>query len=366
MRSTTGCSASVLTTGSSDPVTVRRSVVASLPSATHAGDAGDALEGRRRDRFGEHDLDLAHGLAHELGDVLHGDELALAHEGDAVAHALHLRQHVRGEEHGLAGVADLVQQVVELVLDERVEARGGLVQDQQLGPVHERLDEADLAPVAGGEIGHLALEVAVQALRQRGDVVPVDAAAQVGEVAQRLAPGEVGVQAQLTGQVAAARLDRQRLAAAVPAEDEGAPGRRPDQVQQHADGGRLAGAVGAEEAEHLARPDLQVEVDDAAAAPPAVALGQPLGDDGRRGGAAAHPDSSPSSSATRALNQSSVAGTTSTGVCVKSKNSRTSTSSMGSSPKSRSTITSYMPKLMRPSISSQPNPSTKMLRHWRR
>ena len=36
---------------------------------------------------------------------------------------------------------------------------------------------------------------------------------------------------------------------------------------------------------------------------------------------------------------------------------------MGSSPKSRTTMRSYMPKLMRPSISSQPMPSTKMLRH---
>ena len=115
----------------------------------------------------------------------------LAHEGDAVAHALDFGQHVRREEDGLAGVAGLVQQVVELVLDERVEARGGLVEDEQLGPVHERLDEADLALVAGGEIGHLALEVAVQALGERGDVVPVHAAAQIGEVAQRLVPGEV-------------------------------------------------------------------------------------------------------------------------------------------------------------------------------
>ena len=169
------------------------------------------------------------------------------------------------------------------MLDERVQARGGLVEDEQLGPVHERLDEADLALVAGGEVGHLALEVAVQALGELGDVVPVHAAAQVGEVAQRLAAGEVRVEAQLAGQVAAARLDRQGLAAAVPAEHESAAGRRPDQVQQDPDGGGLAGPVGAEEAEDLAAADLQVQVDDAAAAAAAVALGELLGEDGRRG-----------------------------------------------------------------------------------
>ena len=107
----------------------------------------------------------------------------------------------------------------------------------------------------------------------------VDAAAQVGEVEQRVAPGEVRIQTQLTGQVAAARLDRQGVAAAVQPEDERAAFRGPDEVQQHADGGRLAGPVGAEEAEDLARPDLEVEPDDAAAL--AVALGQLLGEDRR-------------------------------------------------------------------------------------
>ncbi len=208
----------------------RRGVLAVGDDARHAG---DALERGRRHRPREHHLDLAHRAAHELGDVLDGDELTLAHEGHAVAHALHLRQHVGAEEDGLTGLAGLVQQAVELVLDERVEAGGGLVEDQQFRPVHERLDEADLTPVPGAEVGHLALEVAVQALGELGGVVPVHAAAQVGEVAQRLAPGEAGVQAQLTGQVAAARLDRQRLA-------RGCPGRARGRARTSAGSGPAA------------------------------------------------------------------------------------------------------------------------------
>ena len=74
------------------------------------------------------------------------------------------------EEDGLASVTGLVDEVVELVLHERVEARGGLIEDEQLGPVHERLDEAELALVAGGEVGHLALQVAVQPLGELVDV----------------------------------------------------------------------------------------------------------------------------------------------------------------------------------------------------
>ena len=40
---------------------------------------------------------------------------------------------------------------VELLLHQRVEARGGFVQDEQFRPVHQRLDEPDLLLVAAGE-----------------------------------------------------------------------------------------------------------------------------------------------------------------------------------------------------------------------
>ncbi len=55
---------------------------------------------------------------------------------------------------------------------------------------------------------------------------------------------------------------------------------REDEVQQAADGGRLAGAVGSEEAEDLALLDLEVKVDERLDVP--VVLGQPLRLDGGR------------------------------------------------------------------------------------
>ena len=51
-----------------------------------------------------------------------------------------------------AALTLLVEHRVERLLHERVEPLRGLVQDQQLGPVHERLDEADLLLVPVGEI----------------------------------------------------------------------------------------------------------------------------------------------------------------------------------------------------------------------
>ena len=59
------------------------------------------------------------------------------------------------------------------------------------------------------------------------------------------------------------RLQRRpRVRRHVAAEDERAAPRRPHEAEDHADGRALAGAVRAEEAEHLAVEDLQVHVGD--------------------------------------------------------------------------------------------------------
>src|SRR5665647_3528883 len=216
----------------------------------------------------------AHG---ERRDVLDRHQLALTDEGHAVADALHLGENVRRQEHGLPRLSGLLDQVMELVLHQRVEADGGLIKDEQLRPVHERLDEAEFALVAGREVGDLLPRIEVEALAEHVYRAWIRAAAQVGEVAQRLVPGEPAVEAQLTGQVAAAPAYRHALAAAVEAEDERPAARRPDEVEQHADGRRLAGPVGTEKAEHAARLDLEVEIRHAAVL--AVALRHPLQED---------------------------------------------------------------------------------------
>ena len=175
----------------------------------HAGDAGDVFELRRRHRRGEHDLELAHRPARQAGDVLERDELALADEGDAVADALHLGQHVRREEHRLPGVARLVDERVELVLHQRVEARGGLVEDEQLRPVHERLDEAELALVAGREVGRPCASGRSRAARRaRHDVASRRRRAGWRGSAASRAPVSVGVQGELAGEVADCAPDR--------------------------------------------------------------------------------------------------------------------------------------------------------------
>ena len=124
--------------------------------------------------------------------------------------------------------------------------------------------------------------VEVERVDQPRDVGPVDAAAQVPEVLDRLGAGQAVVQVELAGQVADPAMDRDRIGGRLDAEHLGAAGGRTDEVEQDAHRRRLARAVGPEEAEDLALGDLEVELDDASVL--AVGLGQAFGlDDGGHG-----------------------------------------------------------------------------------
>lgn len=196
------------------------------------------------------------------------------HRADALADALDLGQHVRTEEDRLPALAGFVDHVVELALRERVETAGRLVEDQELGLVHERLDQSEPALVAGREVAGAAREV--EALGERRHLRSVDAVAQTAEVAQGLVTGQPRVQRVLPGEVADTAADGDAVAVRMQTEHLGGPRRRPDKVEQEADGRRLADAVGPEEAEHGAgRDDREIQADHAAAA--AVLRGQASG-----------------------------------------------------------------------------------------
>ena len=69
------------------------------------------------------------------------DQPAGADDADAVGDVLHLVERVRREEDGAAVGGGLAQQRPELGLEQRVEPARRLVEDSELGPVHERLHE---------------------------------------------------------------------------------------------------------------------------------------------------------------------------------------------------------------------------------
>ena len=84
-------------------------------------------------------------------------------------------------------------------------------------------------------------------------------AIQLGEDLQVALGAQPLVQAGRLGEDADLRRESAVVLAHVQAVDPGAARRRADQAGQHAHGGRLARAVGAQEAEHLALVHLQVE-----------------------------------------------------------------------------------------------------------
>ena len=73
--------------------------------------------------------------------------------------ALHLVQLVRGQEHRAAVGDGLADQPLELVLQQRIQPGGRLVEHQQFGPVHEREHQPDLLPVALRQCPYRAVQL---------------------------------------------------------------------------------------------------------------------------------------------------------------------------------------------------------------
>ena len=186
-----------------------------------------------------------------------------------------------GDEHGPALVGQAADQAAQPVDALGVEAVGRLVEDQDLGVAeqgggqpealaHAEREAPDPAAAGGGQPGLLQ------------DLVDPP----------RVEPGRGGqdpeVVAGRAARVEPARLqDRPDPAGRVgqlavgPAGDGGRAGGRGDQAEEHPQGGRLAGAVGAEEAHDRPGVDLEVELVDGEHV--AEALGEALDADGRHG-----------------------------------------------------------------------------------
>ena len=169
---------------------------------------------------GEAQLHLVVGEVAERVDGVGLDQPAVADDGHPVAGLLDLGQDVARQEDRPARRLRLQHQLEEGLLDERVQARRRLVEDEQVRPVLERDDEADLLLVALGVLLVAPRRVEVEPLDERRLVGRVDAAAQVGEVLDRLGTGQAVVERELTGEVADAAVDRDRVDGRLDAEDD--------------------------------------------------------------------------------------------------------------------------------------------------
>ena len=143
----------------------------------------------------EAQLDLVVGEVTQRLDTIDHGQPTLADDGHPVAGLLDLAEDVARQEDRPAVGLGLADDLVEGLLDERVEAGRRLVEDEQVRPVLERDDEPDLLLVALRVLLELPARVDVQPGDEVLLVGPVDPAAQVREVLDRLATGQLVVQA---------------------------------------------------------------------------------------------------------------------------------------------------------------------------
>ncbi len=136
--------------------------------------------------------------ARSAGGRVIGHELAARDDERARAHGIHLFEDVRGDDDGLL-LRDLADERAHLVLLQRVEAIGGLVEDQHLGVVHDGLGQADAPLEALGERVD-ALRDDTLELQPADDVVQprlavrILEAAQIRDEVQEAAHGHFGVE----------------------------------------------------------------------------------------------------------------------------------------------------------------------------
>ena len=144
----------------------------------------------------------------------------------------------------------------------RVESRGRLVEDRDLGLLHQDLGEAEALAHAAREGGDaLVGDVGQPHPRQRGrnpaGTIRRRNAHQPRGIGEVLGGGEIVVEADLIRQVADAAFDRERLAHRITVEHADGAGRYVGQAEHHQDGGGLAGAVRTEQPEDLALRDVE-------------------------------------------------------------------------------------------------------------
>ena len=200
------------------------------------------------------------GLRLQVRQRLDRDQPAGAQHPDPVGDPLHLAEHVRGQQHGAAGRGVLADQRVELLLHQRVQAAGRLVEHQQVRVAHPGQHDRELLPVAAGQLARGPVQVEAEPQRELLGALGGVLAAQRLQVGHVPAAGEPAVERGVARHVAGPTVHGPRLAPGVVAQHPGLPRRRPQQPHQQPQGGGLAGAVGAEVAEDLARPEGQVDV----------------------------------------------------------------------------------------------------------
>src|SRR2546425_6474465 len=206
----------------------------------------------------------------QLSRRVERDDAALVDDRDAVAEDLGLVEVMGGEDDGRAAFLDAANQLPEVSASLRIESGRRLVEEENLGSVDEGGRDGKTLSLTPRErlllLPRALLEVDRAQERERVDVESVAGSEELdglprGEVVRERAPLQLHPDPP---------LDAGRIGENVDAGDRGRAGIGAPQALEDLDRRRLAGAVRAEEPEHLA--GLDVEADTADGLDLAVAL----------------------------------------------------------------------------------------------
>ena len=204
--------------------------------------------------LGHHTAVLAEAAFQILDPVGRHDAPLVEHQHPGAGH-LDLAEDVRRQQHRVRPAQ---------LLDERahgpqlvgIETDGGLIEDDQIGLVHQRVGQPDTLPIALGQLSDDALlDVLESALLDH----PVDAlpaatdpqALEPGAELEVVADPHVDVQRVVLGHVADAAAHLVGLVEHVEPRDADGAARRRHERRQDAHGRRFAGAIRPEEPDHL-------------------------------------------------------------------------------------------------------------------
>ena len=221
-----------------------------------------------------------------------GHDAAMVQHYQPVAQALRFVHEMRGQQDGGALLQQPLQALPHQVARLRIEAGGGLVQQQQSGRIDQRTRQAQAPLHAARELARLGVGL----VREGGKFQQLrnalaDLLIRQSEIAakhqQILGAGEIRIKRIELRDHAQMLLDGQRIARhcqAVEGADHAVIGR--GQAQAHAQRGGLAGAVGADHPQTLARRNAEGHIVHRREL--AKALAQVFGSEQRRGRRRAH------------------------------------------------------------------------------
>ncbi len=167
---------------------------------------------------------------------------------------LDLGEDVAREQHRAPLRLHLVHHILEHHLHQRIQTGGRFVEQQQLRPGGKRRHDGDLLPVALRVGAALLRRIEVEPLDEFGTADLVETTPEPTQQIDGLAPGEVGPQLDITRDVCHPAMKRHGVEPRVAPEHLDPARVRPQQPEQHPNGGRLPGTVGAEEPVHLTDP----------------------------------------------------------------------------------------------------------------